>query len=148
MGTPPPGPADGPPSSVRPPNQSRASRSSTNRFNPVWLLALVVIAVLVVLLVQRGARSGSAATVAACCTVTAQLVGSSGQGLSAPVRVSVLSAPADSRLKAGALIGQAPGPLPLDTPGSYALKVVGDGYAAQTVNVTVPTTQPLVIKLK
>ena len=138
----PSGPADGPPPFVRPPNQSRASRSSTNRFNPAWLLALVVIAVLVVLLVQRGARSGSAATVAACCTVTAQLVGSSGQGLSAPVRVSVLSAPAESRLKAGALIGQAPGPLPLDMPGSYALRVVGDGYAAQTVNVTVPTTQP------
>ena len=102
-GTPPPGPADSPPSFVRSPKQSgeRGSRSSTNRFNPVWLLALVVVAVLVVLLVQRGARSGSPAAVAACCTVTAQLVGSSGQGLSAPVGVSVLSAPAESRLKSG-----------------------------------------------
>ncbi|WP_161883429.1 hypothetical protein [Deinococcus alpinitundrae] len=137
-------PLPGPPPVVRSPNQTR-----TNRFNPVWLLALVVIAVLVALLVQRAFRSsGPALSSAACCTITAQLVGSSGQGLSAPVRVSVLSAPAESRFKAGALIGQAPGPLPLDTPGSYALKVVGDGYAAQTVNVTVPTTQPLVIKLR
>ncbi|UWX63277.1 hypothetical protein [Deinococcus rubellus] len=146
-----PSPADGLLPLARPTTRVPSSphRPSANRFNPLWLLVLVLAAVLVMLLAQRAFRSsGPALSAAACCTVTAQLVGSSGQSLSAPVKVSVVSAPAASRLKVGALIGQAPGPLALDTPGNYALNVVGDGYAAQTVNVTVPTAQPLVIKLK
>ena len=137
---------DAPPPYVRP---LTPAPSPPSRLNPLWLLALVVAAVLVVLLAQRAFRSSRAAlNAAACCTVTSRLVGSAGQGLSAPVKVSVLSTPAQSRLKAGALIGQAPGPLSLDVPGQYALKVVGDGYAAQTVTVTVPAVQPLVITLK
>lgn len=139
---------DGPPPFVR---QSAAAPSAPSRFNPLWLvLVLVVVAiVLVVVLARTAFRSSSAALSApACCTVSARVVGSGGQSLSAPVRVSVGSAPAGSRLSAGTLIGQAPGPLALDVPGAYALKVEGDGYAAQTVKITVPTTQPLVITLQ
>lgn len=155
----PPGSVGGPPPLVRPPNrasatqpsaaQPRARRSTDSRFNPLWLLVLVLAVVLLVLLAQRAFRSNDPAVGAsACCIVTARLVGSSGQSLSAPVKISIGTAPAASRLKAGTLVGQAPGPLALDTPGDYALKVVGDGYAPQTVNVTVPTAEPLVITLK
>ncbi|TSA83056.1 PEGA domain-containing protein [Deinococcus detaillensis] len=129
--------------------QTSAAPAASGRFNPLWLLLLVMALVLVVVLARTAFRSSSAAlSASACCTVSARVVGSSGQSLSAPVRVSVSSAPVGSRLSAGTLVGQAPGPLALDVPGAYALKVEGDGYAAQTVNVTVPATQPLTITLQ
>ncbi len=135
---------DGPPPFVRP-RQAAAARPF--KFRPVWIVG-AVLAVVALLLLLRWVTARSTAAVSGCCTVTSRLVGSSGQGLSAPVKVSVSAAPPQSKLTAGSVVGQAPGPLTLDAPGQYALKVDGDGYAPQTVKVGVPTTQPLVITLR
>ncbi len=133
----------------RPFVRQRASVPVPSKLSPLRVLALVVLLLLAVLLIRSLGRSGRAAALdPACCTFTAQLVGKAGQGLSAPVTLSVVSAPGGSRLSAGTRLGQVPGPLRLDVPGSYALKVMGEGYAPQTVNVNVPTTQPLVITLQ
>ena len=135
---------DGPPPFVRPGEAATATRSM--KFSPAWIVGAVAVVLLLLLLLRWVAPRPAA--VSGCCTVTSRLVGSGGQSLSAPVKVSISAAPPQSKLTAGTLVGQAPGPLTLDAPGQYALRVAGDGYAPQTVKVTVPMTQPLVITLK
>ena len=119
--------------------------------NPLWLIgaAVALLAVLLIgRLVNRPAPALTVPAVTACCTVTSQLVGSSGEALSAPVNIKLVSAPAGSQLQAGALVGQAPGALTLDVPGPYTLSVAADGYATQNVELKVPTREPLKIVLK
>ena len=125
--------------------RSPAPRPASPALN-YWWIGLVVLAML--LLILRLTFFTGAAPASSCCTLPASVLGSAGQKLSAPVRVSLVAVPAGSHLQPGTLIGQVPGPLRLDAPGKYALKVAGDGYAPQTVSVTVPSQQPLVITLK
>ena len=126
--------------------RSPAPRPAVNPLN-YWWIGIALLAALL-LLILRLTFFADAVPASPCCTLAARVLGSAGQSLSAPLRVSLVSAPADSRLQAGTLIGQAPGSLSLDAPGGYDLRVEGDGYAPQTVAVSVPSTQPLVITLK
>ncbi|WP_293914192.1 hypothetical protein [Deinococcus sp.] len=129
--------------------QSLFGQSGARRaVNPLWLIGAAVVLLVTLLIGRLVNRPALAVTVPGCCTVTSQLVGSSGEALSAPVNINLVSAPAGSQLQAGALVGQAPGAVKLDTPGVYTLSVAADGYAAQQVELTVPTPEPLKITLK
>jgi hypothetical protein len=117
-------------------------------FNPLWLIGGVGVLLAALLIGRLVSRPVPVASVPGCCTVSSQLVGSNGEALSAPVDIKLVSAPAGSHLQVGALVGQAPGALKLDEPGAYTLTVAADGYAAQQVDLTVPTQEPLKIVLK
>ncbi|WP_420596784.1 hypothetical protein [Deinococcus sp.] len=138
--------AGGPPPFVRQP----AARSTAVRPNWLWIagLLLVVVLLLLIRLAFQPSAARSAPAASLCCTVSARVLGSAGQPLSAPLRFVLVTPPPASRLTAGTLVGQMPGPLTLDAPGRYDLNVTGEGYASQTASVTVPTREPLVIRLE
>ena len=125
-------------------------RSTAARPNWLWIagLLLVVVLLLLIRLAFQPSAARSAPAASRCCTVSARVLGSTGQPLSAPLRFVLVTPPPASRLTVGTLVGQMPGPLTLDAPGPYTLNVMGEGYTSQTASVTVPTRAPLVIRLE
>lgn len=65
----------------------------------------------------------------------------------AQARVVVLRAPAAASLKAGTLLGTAPGTLSFPAPGTYRVKVTATGYAPARYDLSVPRTAPVTIAL-
>ena len=66
----------------------------------------------------------------------------------AQARVVVLRAPAAANLKAGTLLGTAPGTLNFPAAGTYRVKVTASGYAPARYDLSVPRTAPVTIALK
>lgn len=111
----------------------------------VWLLAGTI--ALLLFLGSRAFRSGQAPPAAAtpasrCCQVDFRVSGNAGQ-----VGISLLNTTSKTPWKAGQVIGQAPGTLNLPGEGTYKLAVSSEGFTPATLDVTVPTTEPVTINL-
>ncbi|WP_157448722.1 hypothetical protein [Deinococcus peraridilitoris] len=63
-------------------------------------------------------------------------------------RLEVIQAPAGSGLKAGALLSTVPGTVQFpNAPGRYTLRLLAEGYRAQTLQLQLPTRQPVIIEV-
>ncbi|ADV67287.1 hypothetical protein [Deinococcus maricopensis] len=107
----------------------------------VWLAPVVLLLALLggVYLAARD----PAPAVTTCCTVEFRV-----QGATTPVNVRVTRAPNGSILRAGDLLGVAPGLLRFpDTPGTYRLRAEATNYAPIEFNLTIPTARPITINV-
>ncbi|WP_272977000.1 PEGA domain-containing protein [Deinococcus geothermalis] len=118
---------------------------------PVLTLFLLL---LIVLLLFAGWRAWRSSTVpvsasasqtpsAACCDVRFTVQGTP----AAPVRLSLVSAPAGVKVDPDRVVGQAPGTVRLPQPGTYTLRVAAEGYTPGMVTVKVPSAVPVQITL-
>ncbi|WP_135227593.1 hypothetical protein [Deinococcus fonticola] len=114
---------------------------------PAWLLpALLGLVLLLGLLVWGLSRRPAAARAAPaaagqCCTVNFRV---SGGGRAS---ISILNTTSRGRWAPGEVIGKVPGTLNLPGPGQYKLGVTSEGFSPANVDVTVPTSQPVTIRL-
>ena len=82
-----------------------------------------------------------------CCVVNFSLK-RGGKPLTKQARLLVAESPAGSPLKAGDVLGIIPGPVRLPAnPAKYSLLVQLEGYADQTLDLQMPSSQPVVIGL-
>lgn len=79
----------------------------------------------------------------ACCEVRYAV-----RGGEVPVRLRVLEAPPLLTVDPQQAEGTAPGTMQLPGPGEYRIRVSADGYAPQTISVTVPRSLPVTIGLE
>ncbi|GHF93035.1 hypothetical protein GCM10017783_01130 [Deinococcus piscis] len=79
----------------------------------------------------------------ACCEVRYTVRGSE-----VPVQLRVLDAPPQLTVDPQQAEGTAPGTMQLPGPGEYRIRVSADGYAPQTISVTVPRSLPVAIELE
>ena len=133
--------------------------------NPLLLIVLGVLAAAALIgagsyFVLRSPSSGSVPATSAsdpkpnaaagndtCCVVNFSLE-RSGKPLTKQARLLVAESPAGSPLKAGDVLGIIPGPVRLPAnPAKYSLLVQLEGYADQTLDLEMPSSQPVVIGL-
>ncbi|WP_019008111.1 hypothetical protein [Deinococcus aquatilis] len=132
---------------VRTPGKSAPSRPASPRWLVPLLAAFLVLGGAIWAYFAFSPSLGTTATPAAsdplCCTVRFTVQGAAG----VTARLTVLAAPDGANLTPGQDLGVAPGPIKLPVRGTYRLRVVADGYAPGTLNVTVPASQPITIDL-
>ena len=109
---------------------------------PRWLLTAVVLTVIAVLGFMTAVLPAD--TPQECCSVQFDVRG----GNNVQGRLQIVDAPAQSGLKTGDLLSKVPGQVQFpDAPGTYTLRVLADGYQPQTLQLRVPTKQPVVIEV-